>query len=100
MYILFPNQYEYYDLRHADTAFFLQCENRCHLEYNEISELYITEGFFLFSLLHRACCRVTRLLHQPLHIHKIYKILHIKTFKIAPTCFGPKTILRELYLPC
>ena len=25
--------------------------------------------FFLFSLLHRACCRVTQLLHQPLHIY-------------------------------
>jgi len=33
------------------------------------------------SLLHRACCRVTQLLHQPLHILKIYKILHIKTLK-------------------
>jgi len=36
---------------------------------------------FLFSLLHRACCRVTQLLHQPLHIYKIYKNLHIKTLK-------------------
>jgi hypothetical protein len=35
--------------------------------------------FQLFSLLHRACCRVTQLLHQPLHIYKIYKNLHIKT---------------------
>ena len=32
--------------------------------------------FYLFSLLHRACCRVTQLLHQPLHIHKIYKIFY------------------------
>jgi len=35
----------------------------------------------VFSLSHRACCRVTQSLHQPLHIHKIYKILHIKTLK-------------------
>ena len=32
----------------------------------------------LFLLLHRECCRVTQLLHQPLHI---YKILYIKTLK-------------------
>ena len=36
---------------------------------------------FLFSLLHHACCRVTQLLHQPLHIYKICKILHVKTLK-------------------
>ena len=35
----------------------------------------------LFSLSHRACCRVTPSLHQPLHIYKIYNILHIKTLK-------------------
>ena len=35
----------------------------------------------LFSLLHRACCRVTQSLHQRLHIYNIYKILHIKTLK-------------------
>jgi len=34
--------------------------------------------FFLFLLLHRACCRVTQLLHQPLHIYKIYKIYTLK----------------------
>jgi len=28
---------------------------------------------FLFLLLHRACCRVTQLLHRQLHIYKIYK---------------------------
>jgi len=32
----------------------------------------------LFSLLHRACCRVTQLLHQPLRIYKIYKIYTLK----------------------
>jgi len=30
------------------------------------------------SLLHRACCRVTQLLYQPLHIYKIYKIYTLK----------------------
>jgi len=32
----------------------------------------------LFLLLHHACCRVTQLLHQPLHIYKIYKIYALK----------------------
>jgi len=40
---------------------------------------YIQEN--LFPSLHRARCRVTQLLHQPLHICKIYRILHIKTLK-------------------
>jgi len=33
---------------------------------------------FLFSLLHRACCRVTQLLYQLMHIYKIYKIYTLK----------------------
>ena len=33
--------------------------------------------------LHRAFRRVTWLVHQPMHTHKI---VYIKTFKIAPTC--------------
>jgi len=32
----------------------------------------------IFSLLHRACCRFTRLLYQLLHIYKIYKIYTLK----------------------
>jgi len=32
----------------------------------------------LFSLLHRAYCQVIRLLHQLLHIYKIYKIYTLK----------------------
>ena len=28
--------------------------------------------FFLFSLLHRACCRVTQLQYQLLHVYKFY----------------------------
>ena len=35
-------------------------------------------SFFLFSLLRRACCQVTQLSHQPLHIYKIYKIYTLK----------------------
>jgi len=31
-----------------------------------------------FLLLHRACCRVTQLLHQRLHIYEIYKIYTLK----------------------
>jgi len=27
----------------------------------------------------------------------IHKIVHIKTLKIAPTCFDPKIIFRELH---
>jgi len=36
--------------------------------------------FILYSLpfLHRACCRVTQLSRQPLHIYKIYKIYTLK----------------------
>jgi len=43
--------------------------------------------------------RITQLLYQPLHIYKIYKIYTLK-HKNAPTCFGPRTIIRELYIPC
>jgi len=40
--------------------------------------LYCSNFIFLllFLLLHRACCRVTQLLHQPLHIYKIYTLKH------------------------
>jgi len=31
---------------------------------------------YIFLLLHRAYCRVTQLLHQPLHIYKIYTLKH------------------------
>ena len=34
----------------------------------------------------------TLIINQQMHLHKI----HIKIFKIAPTCFDPKIILREL----
>jgi len=44
--------------------------------------------------LHRAFCRIIQSAHQPMHIRKIF---FIKTFKIAPTCFDPKIIFRELH---
>ena len=37
----------------------------------------LRRGIINFSLLYRACFRVTQLLHQPLHIYKIYKILYM-----------------------
>jgi len=42
---------------------------------------FILYYFLLFSLLRRACCRVTQLLHQPLHIYKIYKIYTLKNLR-------------------
>jgi len=39
---------------------------------------FICLFLFLFSLLHLACCQVTQLLYQPLHIYKIYKINPLK----------------------
>jgi len=44
------------------------------------------------SLLHRAFRRITLIINQQMHYIKF----HIKTLKIAPTCFDPKIILREL----
>ena len=41
-------------------------------EWPERLELKLLQIIFLFLLLRRACCRVTQLLHQPLHIYKIY----------------------------
>jgi len=37
------------------------------------------------------------LAHQLTHIHNIFSFFYIKTFKIAPTCFDPKIIFRELH---
>jgi len=47
-------------------------------------------------------CQVTQLLYQLLHIYKIYKIYTLKhsNIKNAPTCFGPRNIIRELYRSC
>ena len=44
------------------------------------------------SLLHRAFRRITSIINQQMHYIKV----HIKTLKIAPICFDPKIILREL----
>ena len=38
----------------------------------------INSEFYIFSLLHRACCWITQLLYQLLHIYKIYKIYTLK----------------------
>ena len=46
----------------------------------------------LSSLLHRAFHRITLIINQQMHYIKF----HIKTLKIALTCFDPKIILREL----
>jgi len=47
--------------------------------------------FWLSLLLHRAFCRNTLSTNKCTYIK-----FRIKTFKIAPTCFDPKIILREL----
>jgi len=44
------------------------------------------------SLLHRAFRRITLIINQQM----FYIKFHIKILKIAPTCFDPKIILREL----
>jgi len=44
------------------------------------------------SFLHRAFHRITLITNQQMHYIKF----HIKTLKIAPTCFDPEIILREL----
>ena len=36
-------------------------------------------------------------MHGQQNIKKIHKLVYIKTFKIAPTCFDPKIIVRELH---
>ena len=54
---------------------------------------YITN---LSSLLHRAFRRITLIIDQKMHYIKF----HIKTLKIALTCFDPKIILMELRCSC
>jgi len=44
------------------------------------------------SLLHRTFRRITLIINQQMPYIKF----HIKTLKIATTCFDPKIILREL----
>ena len=46
----------------------------------------------LSSLLHRVFRRIALIINQQMHYIKF----HIKTPKIAPTCFDPKIITREL----
>jgi len=40
--------------------------------------IHLSLSLYSILLLHRACCRVTQLLHQPLHIYKICKIYTLK----------------------
>ena len=55
-----------------------QPKQKAHIAFDALQEIWSV----LFSLLQRACCRDTQLLHQPLHIYNIYKLfLHIKTLK-------------------
>jgi len=44
----------------------------------------------LFSLLHRACCRVTQLLYQLLHIYEIYKTYTLKMLRHV-SVLGPSS---------
>ena len=37
---------------------------------------FLPVGHYLFSLLHHACCRVTQLLYQLMHLYKIYTVKH------------------------
>ena len=46
----------------------------------------------LSSFLHRSFHIIALIINQQMHYIKF----HIKTLKIAPTCFDPKIILREL----
>ena len=56
---------------------------------------FVQPRLHILSLsLHRAFRRVTLLAHQPMHTHKI---VYIKTFKIASTCFDHAVIIRELH---
>ena len=45
---------------------------------------------FLFSSLHRACCRVTQLIHQLMHLYKIYNIYTLKTLRHV-SVLGPSS---------
>jgi hypothetical protein len=52
----------------------------------------LTTPSYKSSLLHRAFRRITLILNRQMHYIKF----HIKSLKIAPTCFDPKIFLREL----
>ena len=46
------------------------------------TEIYANKVWkiFLFSSLHRACCRVTQLIHQLMHLYKSYTLKHWNYF--------------------
>jgi len=50
------------------------------------------QPYMVSSLLRRAFRGITLIINQQMHYIKF----HIKTLQIAPTCFDPKIILREL----
>ena len=53
-----------------------------NLSYNKTSQMHKFLKFisgmklYAFSLLYCACCQVTQLLYQPLHIYKFIKVTH------------------------
>jgi len=61
-------------------------------EMNILNDVWKNSAEYLSSLLHRAFRRITLIINQQTHYIKF----HIKTLKMAPTCFDPKIILREL----
>jgi len=44
--------------------------------------------YFLFLMLQRACCRVTQLLHQLLHIYKIYTLKTLRRVSVLRPSSG------------
>jgi len=54
----------------------------------------LIDVIFVSSPLHRAFRRIIQSAHQLMHIRKMF---NIKTLKIAPTCFDPKIIFKELH---
>jgi len=54
--------------------------------------------FFFISLLHRACCRVTQLLHQPLHIYKIYTSKTLRRVSVLRPSSGSYIFLAKVTL--
>jgi hypothetical protein len=58
------------------SGWFLRNKNACVVKYFRISNNVLED--YLFWLLYRACCQVTQLLYQQLHLYKMYKIYKLK----------------------
>jgi len=56
----------------------LMCNSQTLRRFKGLRRVWQVDNELLFSLFHRACCWVTQLLHQPLHIHNIYKMYTLK----------------------